>query len=120
MRTQENVTLYHCEFCKKKLVVKHAMKKHEYWCTKNPKNSKRCADVCMHLKEVMVEYDGYYSGDHGTHMQTTKGFYCEAKKCGVYLLIVEKKQLVEKYPETFEGSIPMPKECNDYRGEFTF
>jgi hypothetical protein len=41
------------------MFVKHAMERHIEWCSKNPKNIKKCVG-CKHLKETENEYTVFY------------------------------------------------------------
>ena len=42
----KHVTMYYCDFCKKKLMVRPAMEKHEKHCTMNPNRACRmCAKI---------------------------------------------------------------------------
>jgi len=122
MKVKENVTVYQCEFCKRKMFVKHAMEKHEKWCYSNPENFRACSG-CKHLEEVTVEYS--YSvptiGDHlgvifdgSTVERKTTGFHCKKLDKQLYPFKAEKKGLIEKYPESFEDKEPMPKTCEHY------
>ena len=56
MKTKENVTVYHCDFCPKKLFVKSAMTRHEKKCSKNPINIRACFD-CINCEEVIIKYE---------------------------------------------------------------
>ncbi len=116
MNIKENVTIYSCEFCKKKMFVKHAMVNHEKWCGNNPENYKACHG-CIHLEEKEVEYcvrtytsdgDVYYTD------KKTTGFVCAKLGKELYPFSAEKLKLPEKYPETFEDKEPMPKDCEHY------
>jgi hypothetical protein len=111
MKTKTNVTLYICDHCKKKLLRKWAMEKHEKMCDSNPENSKACSG-CAFLQPttIEVEYgDDYYTGEPVIKM--SKAFRCTKLDKLLYPLKVEQRGLVEKYPYTFEGQDPMPKEC---------
>lgn len=119
MNIKENVTVYICEHCKKKMFVKGAMERHEKWCYSNPDNFKACS-ACMYLEEIEIFYDvnrdslGHNYGvihDAYTETKKAKGFHCKKLDKILYPLKVEKKGLPEKYPETFDKQEPMPKEC---------
>ena len=120
MNIKENVTIYSCEFCKRKMFVKHAMIKHEQWCNSNPVNSRACSG-CEHLEDTPVEYYITTHSSDGDLDETRKeanGFRCKKLNKMLYPLKTEKKGLIEKYPETFEGQEPMPKTCEHYKNEF--
>lgn len=108
-------TVYQCEFCRRNMFVKHAMEKHIEWCYKNPKNKTKC-EGCKHLKETENEYTGFYFNGYSESESTrkSKSFKCEKLDKILYPLVVERKELNTKYPETFEGQEPMPKECGHY------
>jgi hypothetical protein len=109
MKVKENVTVYYCDHCNKKLIVKRAMEKHEQLCYKNPENTRACSG-CLFLKEVPVEYLNRYE-----QTKTVRGFSCEKLNKKLYPFKVEKKGLPEEYPETFEDQEPMPKTCVHYQ-----
>jgi len=54
MRVSENKTIFHCGFCKKYLLKKDAMERHEKWCGGNPENHKACVG-CKHLEEREID-----------------------------------------------------------------
>ena len=115
MKVQENITLYSCDFCKKRMVRKHAMIKHEPSCYSNPENKPACSD-CKFLEEIKVEY--YYDFGMGKSRAEVKGFKCNKLEQIMYPFKVVKKGLLEKYPETFEGQIQMPKECEHFNNNY--
>lgn len=66
MKVKQNVTVYSCDFCKKKMFREHAMKRHEEMCFRNPENKRPCF-TCQHfeMKEVDVNWqDPVYYADH--------------------------------------------------------
>mgnify|MGYP006888288245 CR=1 FL=1 len=90
---EQIVTLYRCDFCKKKSLRKHSMLAHERFCQKNPDNVPHCfrgANGCKHFdrRSWTCEY-------LGSHLHTLRS-------------------------ETFsrhnilEGSIRMPFSCDGY------
>lgn len=109
MKVFENVRVYQCEFCKKKLFKKQAMELHEQFCTSNPANWVACAG-CNNLKEEDVFYD--IRTDEGFIPGKTKGFSCTKTGLKLYPPKVERKGLLKKYPETFKDKKPMPRECD--------
>lgn len=117
MRVKENITMYHCDFCSKKLFVKGAMERHEKFCGNNPENAKACHG-CKFIEEIKIPYTLDYGDDYGVEREAT-GFRCKKLDKILYPLIVEQKKLNIKYPETFENQEPMPKEC-EYRIENVF
>lgn len=118
MTIKENVTLYKCDFCKKKLQVKHAMAKHEKYCYGRPENQSMCTG-CRHLEEIKVEYTTYdnaYDEDGPREVtRTSKGYHCKKLDKLMYHIGAVKKGLVDKYPETFEGRERMPSECEHFQ-----
>lgn len=110
MIVKENVTIYVCDHCKKKLYVRQAMERHEKWCTKNPENYKACGG-CVYLEDIKVPYDVYDELGEISAQKEANGFRCKKLDKILYPLKVEVKGLVKKYPETFKAQHPMPKEC---------
>lgn len=108
MKTKTNVTLYICDHCKKKLLRKWAMEKHEKYCGANPENRRAC-EGCQHLEETTVEV--IYEGIYQDRIVKSKAFRCKALEKMLYPLKVEQRGLLEKYPETFEDQEPMPRTC---------
>lgn len=119
MIVKENVTVYKCGFCKKKLFVKHAMDHHEKYCGCNPENFKAC-EGCIHLEEIEVEYDlgDGYENEPVTRKAT--GFNCKKLNKKMYPTKAERKGLPTKYPWTFQDQVPMPKECSERSDAFEF
>ncbi len=115
MNTILNVTVFKCDHCSKKMFRGHAMVNHEKWCTSNPKNFKACSG-CSFLEETVNRYD--VDTHDGWYTRKSKAFKCTKKDILVYPLKVEKKGLLEKYPETFEDQIPMPRECNQFESMY--
>lgn len=128
MKVKENVTIYQCEFCKRKMFVKSAMQKHETFCYSNPANFRACSG-CIHLEEVEVEYSysvpslGENLGvvfDGDTVTKKTTGFHCKKLNKHLYPFKAEKMGLINKYPESFEDKEPMPKVCEDFDDGLAF
>jgi hypothetical protein len=116
MIVKENVTVYQCEFCKKKLYREQAMLNHELFCYKNPINVKSCID-CKFIEtiEKEVEFEKYTQGDGWTDFETYKRkvnvFRCSKLDKIMYPFKVERLGIYEKYPNTFDGQEPMPSNC---------
>ena len=111
MITEENVTLYHCEFafCKKTLRKKSAMEKHEEKCIYNPANKKACID-CVFCKIENIELEThFYKGDKKS--VSTHCFKCTKLDKFMFPFSIERKNLHLKYPHTFENQEPMPNTC---------
>lgn len=80
-------------------------------CNDNPANKRACHD-CIHLKETTVSYQlTDYEGSLTGQSLKAKAFRCDKLDKMIYPFKVEKKDLVNKYPETFDGQEPMPKKC---------
>jgi hypothetical protein len=114
--------VYYCDFCKKKGLSKHAMVKHEKFCSGNPENNVACQG-CVNLEETVVAYGYSYDTlgegygvipDGGYQERKTTGFRCKKLNKDFYPLKCVRKGLVDKYPETFEGKELFPKECFDW------
>lgn len=116
MTSKENVTIYGCDFCKKKLFVKHAMLKHEDNCLNNPKNIRPCLS-CKNLERETIEVDfetyNYREGTHYT-VQEKEVFKCALYDTLMFPFSIERKDLHNKYPNTYDNQEPMPKECEGF------
>jgi len=111
MIVKDNITLYVCEHCQRKMFRKHSMVNHEEKCDKNPKNHKACYG-CIHLKieEIEVEFGrNYEDGEYITN--TSHHYVCDKLKKMMFTWKAEKAKLPEKYPETFDEQKPMPNTC---------
>lgn len=102
MIIKENVTVYQCDHCKKKLFVKGAMERHIKWCTHNPENWVACTG-CIHISEEQIEINS-------DERRYAKAFRCKKLDQLVYPKKVEKLGLHKRY-STFDDQIPMPKIC---------
>lgn len=112
----KETTVYKCEFCKKKMFVKHAMQRHEKYCSNNPENFKACSG-CVHLEEIAISYEVGDDYNNEPIEKTATGFRCKKLDQKMYPTKAERKGLPEKYPHTFHDQVPMPKEC-EYREEY--
>lgn len=108
--------VHQCDHCNKKLFVKPAMEKHERHCYKNPTNRVAC-EGCDFLKETKIEYAVDYYGQES--MRTSRSFVCAKLNKVLFPRVVERKELHLKYPETFEGQEPMPRDCHEFKQYFT-
>jgi len=115
MKTKPNVTLYICQHCRKPYQVKHACERHEPICIKNPEYKSACGG-CTFCQEVEKEY--YFDAYDGEHTKVTKGFLCTKLNQKMYPPKVVRKGILDNYPESFEGEVCMPKECEHF--EFTW
>lgn len=106
----ENVTLYICSFCKKRLIKEHAMVRHEEFCTFNPNNHPACSG-CVHLEEPTKSFGDGYDNDGGLRTREIRTFYCSKLKKALYPMKVVKKGLLKKYPDTFKDQELMPIVC---------
>jgi hypothetical protein len=108
MTIKENVTVYSCDFCKRKMFRKHAMINHEQYCGSNPKNWRACS-ACDFMVRKPIEY--YFDAYDGEHEGTSKGFYCEHLETYMYPNFLENKRVFIEHPEQFEEQIPFKKQC---------
>lgn len=119
MIVKQNVTVYQCEFCKKKMFREHAMKNHEKWCTHNPINFTACSG-CDHLEVNTFEW----SNEHGAYstddLITSNCFRCKAKNVEMYPLKALKKELPTRYPHDFENKVLMLSKCELYKDTLPF
>ena len=82
MKILENITVYKCEHCPKKLFRKHAMESHENKCSQNPKNIRACFDCAM-CESVKIKYEPepqIYDGD----LSESTAFKCMSKNVFMY------------------------------------
>lgn len=118
MKTIENVTIYKCDFCKKELKRKHAMISHEKQCNCNPDNFKACTQGCIYLQmeKVPLYFEQGHDPYEGTtyYQQEKEVFKCTKLDKLMYPFSIEKRDLPNRYPSTFEDQEPMPKVCNDF------
>lgn len=123
MKVKEDVTVYTCDHCKRKMFVKKAMELHEIACYQNPENKRACS-FCIHLEETELTYEksmndmgpgGGVIFDAYSSTRKAKSFRCNFFNKILYPYKVQKLGLVEKYPETFEDQEPMPKECAEWK-----
>ena len=108
----KTVTLYSCDFCRKKLQRKPAMERHEEFCYMNPVNTPKCSN-CEFLKQVekTIYFDAFDSGEHS---RKVKSFQCTKLNKELYPLSVVRRGIVDDYPETFEGAELMPTKCESF------
>lgn len=113
MKIKENVTLYICEYCKKRYLIKYACISHELYCNDNPENRTACSG-CLNCQETKKDYiqHGNFDGYDIEEGRQANAFHCSVKDVGIYPVKVIKKGLLKRYPESFVGDIQMPKECD--------
>lgn len=121
MKIKENVTVYTCDFCKKKMFRKSAMEKHEHECYRNPENEVACNGCCAHLikKEASVYLGDNYFGVE-THINCEL-FYCTAKNVFLYPMKTHFKGNAFHQEQIDDGTKPnelMPKECQHFELPF--
>ena len=111
MRIRENVTLYNCDFCNKELKRKHAMVNHELKCRDNPANYQ----PCFRCKYMQKQNDGgnekfYVAGGEvcSDYVDSMDYYFCNKLKKKMYTINAVHKNLIEKYPETFDEQEQMP------------
>src|SRR5690606_16406104 len=97
-------TVYYCEYCNKNGLHAGHMKRHEEFCSRNPKTWAKCSDCifCKQVNKTYIKHDPEYYGDYEVK---THGFFCEKKQVGMYPLKAIKKGLLDKYPDMFYGEI---------------
>lgn len=117
MKVRENVTVYNCDFCNKRYLVKNACLLHETWCGSNPKNFPACSG-CEHIEEYQKEI-WVGEGEDGYSRNVT-AFRCRAKGIGLYPAKVERLKINTRYPENFIGEELMPTSCNQFKDYLPF
>ena len=106
----KKIEAYKCDFCKKKLERQSAMIRHEDLCSCNPKNFSACSN-CVHLVETTIDITRI-GGEYGEPYTTkSKSFHCKHFDKILYPMIVVRKGLLKRYPETFEEQELMPNKC---------
>jgi hypothetical protein len=111
---EKQKTVYYCDHCKKHGLSRHHMVNHEKFCSLNPENANPCSG-CIFMEEREQEYIVSYNagdGDFEDKFKTTKAYFCTAKQQRMHPLQAERRNLPSLYPETFDGSILFPKECD--------
>lgn len=94
------------------------MVNHESKCDNNPANAKACSN-CKHLTKVEMEiwfndmygHDGFY--------KKKEVFKCALLDTLMFPYKIEKKDLHNRFPSTYDEQQPMPKDC-DKREEEDF
>lgn len=89
------------------------MKRHEKYCSSNPKTWAKCSD-CIFCKEVPKTYTVHDPCHYENFEVKTHGFFCEKKKVGMYPIKVVKMGWDTKYPDMFDDEILMPTQCNEH------
>jgi len=110
MIVTENITVYQCEFCKKKLYRKHAMLKHEDLCNNNPKNFKACMD-CKFLEKIQI--DAHWIVGNPEYVENSKQvdvFKCNKLDKLMFPFSIERRKLHERF-DTYSDQEPMPVNC---------
>lgn len=109
MKTTKNVTIYQCDFCKKKLYRKHAMVKHEDLCNNNPKNFKACMD-CKYLEKIQMDVSWQNGNPESEDIKQVDVFNCTKLDKLMFPFSIERKGLHKKY-DTYSDQEPMPVNC---------
>ena len=107
MKITENITLYHCDYCKKKLFRKGSMTRHEETCLNNPKNHKACFN-CIFLEKTEQEVAWGHENPF-TEMGSKKieMFKCSKLDKLMFPYRIERKKLHERF-DTYANQEPMP------------
>ena len=111
MKIQQR-TIYHCDFCNKYRLRKLAMEKHELRCPNNPKNYRACYH-CIHLQVGEKELLDHEPGGYVPSGTTVKTFFCTYFNKSLHGHMAEILELPTKYKKDFQGSQPMPMECEE-------
>ena len=108
---EQQVKIYRCDFCKKKGFRKHLIIRHELFCSNNPVNRVACTG-CKHLENTDIEIflDGW--GEKPDSARKFFGFKCQCTGQLMYNAKAIEKDLIRRYPETFQEQVPMPKTCS--------
>lgn len=95
MKVIDNITVYKCDHCSKKLFRKHAMQIHEKKCTKNPKNIRACFN-CTFCKRIKIKYEP----ESGGLLQESTSFKCTTKN--IFMFPPKLEHPVERLPSYVE------------------
>lgn len=122
MKEIKNVTLYGCDFCKKKSRAKWAMEYHELRCASNPLNNRPCLS-CKNLCRVDAEYDtGLTKNEDGdTVWHSFQAFKCSKLDKIMSHPKVQFFRNKDLLSYVYLGDLeveqtPMPTECSDFEG----
>jgi hypothetical protein len=102
-------TIYYCEHCNKRYLIKTAAIAHEKACMKNPDNYRKCFD-CTYLTKADATH--YYDTYIGEQERTVEVFKC--LKLDIYLYPPD----VEAKKKAFylnKDNDPMKKECESFK-----
>lgn len=114
MKTRNNITVYQCDFCSKKLFRKQAMEKHEIKCSSNPANIRACFD-CEFCEKVSIMYEPEsYSMNSESIFKASFSFKCNKKEVFMYPPKVEHGSGIPSYVLHKGEEIlqePMPLKC---------
>ena len=78
--TEEKVTIYRCNYCRKYGLRKYAIERHEKFCHNNPANHHACL-TCAFLNVERIQNDNGYN---------EKTFHCGAKDIELHSFKAEK------------------------------
>lgn len=106
--TSKIVTLFICDYCKKKYQRENACIAHEELCTKNPANERAC-HTCEYLCKKDVDlYEDTYNGES---VRQVNVLFCSAKGEAVYTPQTQAKG--NAFDFGYEpANEPMPKHCD--------
>ena len=110
MKIKENITVYKCDFCDKKLFRKYAMLKHEDLCNSNPKNFKACMD-CKYLEKIQI--DAHWVVGNPEYVENSKQvdvFRCNKLDKLMFPFSIERRKLHERF-STYDEQEAMPNNC---------
>ena len=117
-----NKIVYYCDYCNKHGLSASSMTVHERKCMSNPENIRACLN-CIFLEEVEIPYTREYGNgvdDTNYEDKVATGFKCLKLNKYIYHVRAEVKDLHKKWPETFKGQEPMPKECEHTYNTFDY
>jgi hypothetical protein len=116
----KKLEVYKCDFCPKFYHNEKVCINHEKWCKKNPNNKHICFN-CRFLiyhdyeyREVLLDY---VTGEKDQVIENYPYFECVKLIKILYPFQVEKKKLIEKFPEQFKDNVRMPLQCGVFRSK---
>lgn len=112
---ERTMTVYICDYCRKKYFRKAAALRHENFCYHNPENIRPCLS-CVHLKKKdAVVYTGYDDIGGEPVSFTASLFHCNALNKFLHPPQVAKKGNYFEIVEALNNQ--MPTSCGSYEEE---
>jgi hypothetical protein len=115
MIIKQNVTVYQCEFCKKKMFRGHAMENHEEMCFHNPANKRPCFECGNLIKKEATIYFDTFDGEGSRQVNI---FYCTHFER--YMHTPQNEMKMNDIDLGYETNHPMPLTCEHFTDNLPF